>query len=70
MKFSRLFQPRNPLFWLMIAFNVLSSVLAWVLRTWPLNTAGTVVVGLLALADALAGIAVAVRLMRMPDEEC
>lgn len=69
MRLSRLFQPRNPLFWLMIAFNLLSSVLAWVLRTWPLTTAASLVVGLFALANALAGIVLALRLMRMPDGE-
>ena len=64
MKLSRLLQPRNPVFWLMIAFNVLSSVFAWVLRSYPLNTLGLTVVGALALANALAGMWLAWRLVR------
>jgi Lrp/AsnC family leucine-responsive transcriptional regulator len=30
MKLARLWQPRNPAFWLMIALNLLSTLLAWV----------------------------------------
>ena len=29
MKLARLWQPRSPLFWLMVGFNVLSSLCAW-----------------------------------------
>ena len=32
MKLKRLWQPTSLVFWLMVAFNVLSSVGAWVLR--------------------------------------
>lgn len=61
---QRLWQPRRGVFWLMLAFNLLSSVLAWVLRSTPLNTLGLVVVGLLALANALAGLWLTARLWR------
>jgi len=64
MKLARLFQPRSPLFWLMVAFNVLSSALAWVLRSWPLNTFGLWLVGGLALANAVMGLWLAWRLVR------
>ncbi|MBD5800833.1 hypothetical protein AZOA_02340 [Azoarcus sp. Aa7] len=64
MKLSRLFQPRNPAFWVMIAFNVLSSLFAWILRTYPLNTLGLAVVAGLALANALLGMWFAWRLVR------
>lgn len=63
MKLSRLYQPRNPAFWFMVLFNVLSSVFAWVLRSFPLNTIGMAVVGMLALSNALFGLWLAWRLM-------
>jgi hypothetical protein len=50
MKLGRLWQPRNPAFWLMIAVNLLSTVLAWVVRNSSLVIAafaiGNVVIGL------------------------
>lgn len=30
MKFSRIFQPRDPLFWIMVVLNLLSMALGWV----------------------------------------
>lgn len=66
MKLSRLIQPRNPLFWLMLVFNLLSSLFAWVLRSYPLNTAGLVLVASLALANAILGMWLAWRLVRDP----
>ncbi len=60
----RLWQPRRGAFWLMVAFNLLSSLMAWVLRTAPLNTTGLLLVGLLGLANALAGLWLAARLWR------
>ncbi len=67
MKLSRLYQPRNPQFWLMIALNVLSSVLAWVLRTYTLVPLAAIVVGGFALANAFIGIRLALALMRTDD---
>lgn len=64
MKLSRLFQPRNPLFWLMVAFNVLSALFSWGLRNWPLNGFGMAVIGTLALANAVLGLWAAWRLVR------
>lgn len=64
MKLSRLFQPRNPAFWVMIALNVLSSTFAWILRTHPLNSLGLAVVAGLALANAMLGMWFAWRLVR------
>lgn len=61
---KHLWQPRRGLFWLMVAFNVLSSLMAWALRSLPLNTAGLLLVGTLALANAAAGLWVAARLWR------
>ena len=36
MKLARLWQPRNPAFWMMLVLNLLSSLLAWVLRSYTL----------------------------------
>lgn len=63
-KLSRLVQPRNPAFWLMIAFNILSSVFAWAMRAFPLDAVALSLVGGLALANAVMGIRMAWRLLR------
>lgn len=64
MKLSRLIQPRNPIFWLMLVFNLLSSLFAWILRSYPLNTLGTALVVILALVNAFLGMWYAYRLVR------
>lgn len=64
MKLSRLFQPRNPLFWIMLALNVLSSVLAWIARNQPLGTAGVLLIGSFAILNAMLGTWLAWRLLR------
>jgi hypothetical protein len=64
LKINRLWQPRRGIWWLMLAFNVLSSGFAWVLRTWPLTPTGLTVFGLLGLANALCGLWIAARLLR------
>lgn len=69
MKLSRLWQPRNPAFWLMVALNVLSSVLAWILRTYPLVPLAMIVVAGFALVNAWLGIRLAVDLMRATPSE-
>ena len=55
MKLLRLYQPRNPLFWLMVALNVLSYALAWIVQHRTLNTLGMLLVGGFALANAVLG---------------
>lgn len=64
LKLSRLFQPRNPLFWLMLVLNGLSSVLSWLLHAHTLTTPVTIMLALFALANAIIGIWLAIRLMR------
>lgn len=64
LKPSRLYQPGNPLFWVMIVLNVLSAVLAWVMRSTSLTTPVNLAIGLFALGNALLGIMIAFRLMR------
>ena len=64
MKLSRLWQPRRGLFWVMVAFNLLSSLAAWALRTLPLNGPAFALVALLALLNCACGLVVAWRLVR------
>lgn len=65
-KLRRLWQPRNPLFWLMLAFNALSSLGAWALRELPLNTAGLLLVATLALFNVGFGLLAAWKLIQQP----
>lgn len=64
MKFSRLFQPRNPLFWMMVTLNVLSAALAWIVQNRPLATWASLVVMGFALGNALLGTWLVWRLLR------
>jgi hypothetical protein len=66
MKFSRLWQPRQPLFWLMLAFNLLSSLGAWALRTLPLADAAMWLIALVSLANAVLGMWATWRLLHTP----
>lgn len=64
MKLTRLFQPRNPKFWLWVVLNVLSSVLAWVLRTRTLPLGVMLVVAVFALGNAVLGVRLMLSLWR------
>ena len=55
MKLLRIYQPRNPLFWIMVAINALSYALAWIVQNRSLNTLGMLLVGGFALANAVLG---------------
>jgi uncharacterized membrane protein HdeD (DUF308 family) len=69
MKLSRLFQPRNPLFWIMMALNALSMVLGWLLRVQPLSTPVMLMVGGFGLANAVLGMWMAWRLVQSPPAQ-
>lgn len=69
MKLLRLYQPRNPLFWFMLALNVLSYALAWIVQNRTLNTLGMLLVGGFALANALIGMWLMWRLMNTVPPE-
>ena len=64
MKFARLFQPRNPLFWMMLMLNALSAALAWIVQNRSLNLWAMLMVGGFALANALIGTWLLWRLLR------
>ena len=55
MKLRRLYQPRNPLFWFMVALNVLSYALAWIVQNRALNALGMLLIGGFALINAALG---------------
>ena len=59
MRLFRLFQPRKPAFWLMLALNLLSSVLAWVTQTQPLSALGQTLVAVFAIGNGLMGLRLA-----------
>ncbi len=52
---TRLWQPRRVLFWLVLAFNALSSLLAWSLHLLKPGGSLLVVLAVLALANAAMG---------------
>ncbi len=62
----RLWQPKSGLFWLFVAFNALSALGAWALRSLPLNAVAFAVVATLTAMNAGAGMALAWRLVRDP----
>lgn len=55
MKLTRLFQPRNPRFWLLLVLNLLSAGLAWAMRLPGVASTAVVVMGMFALGNALLG---------------
>lgn len=55
MKLTRLFQPRNPRFWLLLVLNLLSAGLTWGMRLPGVTSTAVVVMGVLALGNALLG---------------
>ncbi len=56
MNLARLWQPRNPAFWLMVTLNLLSTALAWVARSYDLAPLAALVVAGFALGNAVIGL--------------
>jgi len=67
-RFRRLFQPRNPLFWMFILLNVLSSVISYLLRSHDLSLPIALLLAAFALGNVLYGIRIALRLMSAAGE--
>jgi len=55
MKITRLYQPRNPLFWMVVVLNAMSAVLGWLTHTQPLGLLASVLVAGFALGNAVLG---------------
>ncbi len=64
LKLRRLWQPTRSMFWMMVMFNVLSSLCTYAMRALPLNTLGLVLVGTVALLNVGCGLLAAWALMR------
>ena len=64
MKISKIYQPRNPQFWLLILLNVLSTAISYILRTHDLAPAVTFALAFFALANLILGIRIALQLMK------
>lgn len=56
MKFSRLYQPRNPLFWLMVALNLLSAVLGWIAHNQAPGVFLSMIIVVFAIGNAVLGV--------------
>lgn len=66
MRIGRLFQFRNPLFWVFILLNGLSTVISWLLRSYEFSLPIVLVLAGFALGNMIYGIRIAIRLMRDP----
>ena len=64
MKLSRLFQFRNPLFWLFVILSLLSSAISFILRSQTLSLPVMLLLAGFALANFVVGLRIALRLMR------
>ena len=62
-KASRLYQPRNLLFWIMIALNVLSATLGWITHSHAIGTVASLLIAGFAIGDAMLGTMVVWRLL-------
>lgn len=67
MKWTRLWQPRNPIFWLVVVLNALSTGLAWLVRTYPLSPAMAVAVAVFAMGNAVLGLRLMWGLVKEPS---
>ncbi|MBK9444327.1 MAG: hypothetical protein IPN53_24830 [Comamonadaceae bacterium] len=61
---SRLYQPRSPLFWLMLTLNLLSMVLGWVARSYSPGAVVSLVIVVFAIGNAILGIYLMWRLVK------
>ena len=63
MKISRLYQPRSPLFWIMVMLNVLSAILGYITHKHALGTVASLMVAAFAVGNAVLGTYLAWRLL-------
>lgn len=67
MRVARLFQPRNPLFWIFVLLNGLSTVISYLLHTQEFPLPVVLLLAGFALGNMIYGIRIALRLMRAPE---
>jgi 4-hydroxybenzoate polyprenyltransferase len=66
MQWKRLWQPRNPMFWMMVGFNALSSLCTWAMQALPLNPLGLALLAVVALLNVGMGLLAGWALLRQP----
>jgi hypothetical protein len=66
MRIDRLFQFRNPMFWIFVLLNGLSTVISYLLRTQEFSLPIVLLLAAFALGNMIYGIRIALRLMREP----
>jgi drug/metabolite transporter (DMT)-like permease len=64
MKISRIFQPRNPLFWMLVVLNLLSMFLSYVAQNYTLSTLASVIVIVFAVLNTVLSMGLAWRLVK------
>ena len=62
-KIKRLYQPRNPQFWIMVVLNALSALLGWITHSYVLGTVASLLILIFAVGNALLGTYLAWRLV-------
>ena len=67
MRIGRLFQFRNPLFWIFVLMNGLSTIISYLLRTQEFSLPMVLVLAGFALGNMIYGLRIALRLMRDPE---
>lgn len=66
MRIDRLFQFRNPMFWIFVLLNGLSTVISYLLRTQEFPLLIVLLLAAFALGNMIYGLRIALRLMREP----
>ncbi len=64
MKISRLYQPRNPIFWMLVVINLLSMFLSYVAQNYTLSTLASVIVIVFAVLNTILSMGLAWRLVK------
>ena len=64
MKISRLYQPRNPNFWMLVVINLLSMFLSYVAQNYTLSTLASVIVIVFAVLNTVLSMGLAWRLIK------
>ena len=64
MKISRLYQPRNPIFWILVVLNLLSMFLSYIAQNYTLSTLASVIVIVFAVLNTVLSMGLAWRLVK------
>jgi hypothetical protein len=64
MKLDRLYQPRNPLFWIMMVLNLLSMALGWTAHTFQPGLWVSLVLVVFTIGNAVLGTCLTWRLVK------